>query len=106
MNNPARTTFLAVLIVLCLSLPQAMQGQDIDQDEVLSLRRQGKLLPLDTLLQTVQQRYPNSRLLETELERDDDQYVYELEILTGRGTVREIEIDAATGTILEDEEED
>lgn len=42
---------------------------------------------------------------ETELERDDGQLIYEIEILTADGVEMEIEISAETGEILEIEKE-
>jgi uncharacterized membrane protein YkoI len=43
---------------------------------------------------------------ETELEREDDMLVYEVEILTADGEEMEVEISADTGEILEIEAED
>lgn len=42
---------------------------------------------------------------ETELERDDGQLIYEIEILSADGTEMEVEISAETGEILEIEQE-
>lgn len=81
-------------------------ARDLDQDEALQLRRSGQLLPLDSLLQKVRQRYPAARLLEAELESEEGRLIYELEVLTTAGAVREIELDARNGAILKDEEED
>ncbi|MBN0864542.1 PepSY domain-containing protein, partial [Pseudomonas aeruginosa] len=51
-------------------------------------------------------RYAGARLLEVELEEEDDVYVYEVELLTRDGVVRELELDARNGRILKDEEDD
>ncbi|MDJ0823127.1 MAG: PepSY domain-containing protein [Paracoccaceae bacterium] len=45
-------------------------------------------------------------VLEIELEREDGMQVYEIEILSAEGVETEIEIAAATGDILEIEDED
>ena len=50
----------------------------------LRLRREGLILPLETLIQRAMERYPGARLLEAELEEEDDLYVYEIELLTTR----------------------
>ena len=47
-----------------------------------------------------------ARLLEAELDDDDGEFIYEIELLTGDGVVRELEIDARTGRVLEDEVDD
>lgn len=81
-------------------------ADDIDQDDVLELRRSGKVLPLQRILEPVFERYPDMLILEVELEEDDGKYYYELEILVGEGMVRELEIDALSGEVVEDELED
>jgi len=96
-----------LLATLCLSiLVAAAQARDLDQDEALRLRRDGVILPLEQLLQQALDRHSGSRLLEAELEEDDDLYVYEVELLTRDGQVRELEFDAASGRLLKDEEDD
>ncbi|MCQ4347084.1 PepSY domain-containing protein [Pseudomonas stutzeri] len=94
-----------LLLLALLSLAPA-QARDLDQDEALRLRREGVILPLDQLLQQAIERYPGARLLEAELEEEDGLYVYEVELLTAGGQVRELEFDAGTGRLLKDEEDD
>ena len=102
-----RASALLAGALFCLALISfQVMARDINQDEALQLRREGKLVPLNTLLQTARQRYPAARLLEVELESEDGQLIYELEILTAGGKVRELEFDAAAGDLLKDEEED
>jgi uncharacterized membrane protein YkoI len=81
-------------------------ARDIDQDEVLRLRRSGQLLPFETVQRIAFERYPGASLLEVELEEEDGRYIYELELLTSGGSVRELEIDARSGELLQDELED
>ena len=83
-----------------------VQARDLEQDEARRLRQEGVIQPLQQLLQQAMQRYPGARLLEAELEEEDDQYVYEVELLTDSGQVRELELDAVSGRILKDEEDD
>lgn len=104
MITHSRTAQAALLTLLAFcSLAVA---RDLDQDEALHLRQQGVILPLEQLLQSALGRYPGAKLLEAELEEDDDQYEYEVELLTPEGVVREIKLDARTGTLLKDEEDD
>ncbi|WP_236715524.1 PepSY domain-containing protein [Pseudomonas sp. BMS12] len=91
---------------MLLVLTLGAQARDLDQDEALRLRREGVILPLEQLLQAAMQRYPGAALLEAELEEEDDVLVYEVELLTSEGSVRELELDAQTGRILKDELED
>ncbi|MGK9065724.1 PepSY domain-containing protein [Stutzerimonas chloritidismutans] len=91
------------LALLLAAMPVA--SRDLDQDEALRLRRDGQIMPLETLLQQAMSRYPGARLLEAELEEEDGLYVYEIELLTADGVAREIEIDAGDGRLLKDEED-
>lgn len=97
-----RLTRALVLLLLSTSVG----ARDLSQDEALRLREQGRIMPLEQVLALVGKRHPNASLLEVELEEEDDIYRYEVELATRDGLVRELEIDAATGTILKDEEDD
>lgn len=92
--------------LFCLAMfCSAATARDLDQDEALRLRQKGVILPLAELMQKALDRYPDARLLEAELEEHDDHYIYEVELLTATGAVREIKLDAATGKLLKDEED-
>ena len=84
----------------------SVQARDLDQDEALRLRQDGVIRPLEDLLAPAMMRYPQAELLEAELEEEDDVLVYEIELLTADGSVRELELDARDGRILKDELED
>lgn len=101
-----RVRFAQVVILSLLACCSLAMARDLDQDEALRLRQKGIILPLEQLMQQALARYPNARLLEAELEEHDDHYIYEVELLTTAGVVREIKLDAATGALLKDEEDD
>lgn len=92
--------------LLFLLLASGVSARDLAQDEALRLREQGRIMPLEQLLSLVGKRHAGASLLEVELEEEDDIYIYEVELATREGVVRELEIDASTGTILKDEEDD
>ena len=77
----------------------------LDYQEAKELRQQGKILSLQEILGRVAKEHPG-QVIETELEREDGVYIYELEILTEQGRVMEIEVDAGSGEILKVKEED
>ncbi|BCX69506.1 PepSY domain-containing protein [Pseudomonas izuensis] len=100
--NTLTALFAASLIGLTASLVHA---RDLDQDEALRLRQRGVILPLEQLLQQALDRYPGAKLLEADLEEKHEVYIYEVELLTPSGVVREIALDAATGRLLKDKED-
>ncbi|HSC83001.1 MAG TPA: PepSY domain-containing protein [Pseudomonas sp.] len=97
--------FSASLALVLATLAFTAQARDLDQDEALRLREKGVILPLEALMQPALDRYPGARLLEAELEEEDDIYVYEIELLID-GVVRELEVSARDGRVLKDEVED
>ncbi|WP_160107544.1 PepSY domain-containing protein [Pseudomonas izuensis] len=100
--NTLTALFAASLIGLTAS---PVHARDLDQDEALRLRQRGVILPLEQLLQQALDRYPGAKLLEADLEEKHDVYIYEVELLTPEGVVRELELDAATGRLLKDKED-
>lgn len=95
---------LSYLLLLAFTL--SVNADDLSQDEALRLRELGLILPLEDVLALVHARHASARLLEVELEEEGDIYVYEVELITQEGVVRELEFDASTGQLLQDEEDD
>ena len=104
MQTALRNGALCGLLLLVLN--GSTSARDLDQDEALRLRQAGHILPLEHLLGLALQHYPGATLLEAELEEEDDILVYEVELLTPQGVVRELELDARDGRILKDEVDD
>lgn len=78
---------------------------DRDQDEVLKLRQQGVILPLEKILQAATQLHPG-RVVEVELQKEHGLLIYELELVDEQGQVWEMKIDAKDGKLLSSERED
>ncbi|MEZ1318055.1 PepSY domain-containing protein [Pseudomonas fluorescens] len=93
------------MALLLLAFCSVVLARDLDQDEALRLRQQGVILPLEQLLKQALDRHPGSKLLEAELEEKHDVYIYEVELLTTEGIVRELDVNASTGELLKDEED-
>lgn len=90
-------TRLALILVL-LACPAL--ADDDDQYRARRALEAGEILPLPDILAAVEAARPG-RVIELELERDDGRWIYELELVTPDGRIYELEIDAATATVLE-----
>ncbi|WP_442965167.1 PepSY domain-containing protein [Pseudomonas sp. JDS28PS106] len=101
MNTHARLCIIAG----CSLLSMATVARDLDQDEALQLRQRGVIQPLEQFIERALSYHPGSRLLEAELEEKHHRYVYEFELLTPSGIVRELKFDARDGQLLKDEED-
>ncbi len=96
-----RVLLSAFMIISSLTVAMA----DDDYIEARRLLGSGEILPLEVILKNVRQIFPG-KVLEVELEKEDHQIVYEIEILGGDGVIKEIYIDAKTGKHLFSKEDD
>ena len=87
--------FLISTIVLAFSYSHA----DEDHDKAYQLLRSGEVLPLEEILK-ISSKHVQGKILEVELEQEDKQLIYELEILDNKGIVWELKVDAKTGTLI------
>lgn len=78
---------------------------DDDYIEARRLLDSGEILPLQVILKNVRQIIPG-KVLEVELEKEDQQIVYEIEVLGDDGVITEIYINAKTGKQLFSKEDD
>lgn len=85
-------------LLLALTAP-SLAGADGDHDEARRLQASGAILPLAQILAGIRDQYPG-RILEAELDWEDERYVYEIEYLGPEGHVWELSIDAASGELL------
>ena len=90
-----RRSIIASLILAAL-IPLA----GADHDEVRKLHENEDIVGLEQILASFRDRYPDGRVLEVELECENDQHIYELEILDASGEVRELRFDAVSGKFV------
>jgi uncharacterized membrane protein YkoI len=94
---------LFLIIILSGLTPIAIA--DDDYIEARHLLDSGKILPLETILKKIRQRFPG-KVLDVDLEKEDQKIIYEIEILNSNGMVNKIYIDATTGQLLSVQEDD
>lgn len=91
-----RVLFTGLAAVMLIS---GIAVGESDQYESRRLMEQGKILPLQQVLDHLGQQQAG-RVLEVELEDVQGRYIYEIELLGEDGRVLEYEIDAASGEII------
>lgn len=94
-------TSIAVIFISCAPA----LTDEISHENARRLVEQGKIQPLEKILEMVRAKVPGE-ILETELEHDDDGLVYDFKILRPGGRVQEVEVDAATGRLIKIEDDD
>jgi len=104
MNDNYSIIHIILGIFMLLTPLQTVMADD-DYIEVRRLLNSGEILPLEVILKNVKQAFPG-KILEIELEKEDHHIVYEIEILGSDGIVREIYMDAKSGMLLLEKEDD
>lgn len=97
------TSIAGSLIILLAFFPAF--ADDISYNEARALRESGRILPLEQIID-IAKAFKQGEVIDTNLEKDDDIYQYEIEILDPNGRVWEMEFDAANGELMELELDD
>ena len=101
----ARQTW-SLFLATGLLLFGAVEGSTDDDDHELARRalHEGRVLPLAEIFAKVK---PDllGKVIEIVLRVDGGTLIYDLKVLSPKGQLREVEVDAATGTILKMEDD-
>lgn len=71
-----------------------------DHEEAREAVQSGQIRPLRTILESLERSHPG-RVLEVELERHREQWMYEVKLLQPDGRVVKLRLDARTGDVLQ-----
>lgn len=93
-------------VVSALTFSLSAAARDIGNDEALQLVSSGKIQSFDKLNQLVLAQHPNATIHDYELEEERNAYVYQVEVTDAQGVEWDLELDAATGAILENDRDD
>ncbi|MBI4984889.1 MAG: PepSY domain-containing protein [Rhodocyclales bacterium] len=88
----------ALLLGLAAALP-ARADDARDHDRARQALEQGEILPLRTILESVERDTPG-QIMEVELDRDEGRWIYEIKVLRTGGSLVKLSIDARSGTVL------
>ena len=70
-----------------------------DHDKARKALESGQVLPLQQILQKISKDYP-AQVIEVELERKSNGWIYEIKQLSADGSISKLEVDAKTGIVL------
>ncbi len=102
-----RCLAIAVLCALeLLFLPAAhSDDRDTELERLREAVQKGEVLPLSTLRSMLLGKFPGE-IIKTELDIEDDRFVYEFKVLQSDGRLIEVELEAATGALVDVEDSD
>ena len=101
-NQRRRARRLAgVLLSMSLAAP-VLAGSD-DHDMALQALQSKQIMSLKQVLDKIERDYPG-RVMEVELERKHERWIYEVKLLRQGGMLTKMKIDARDGAVLESKE--
>lgn len=107
-RSALKSTLILVAASCFLLLLSVISLNSLADESAVTARRlseSGEILPLEKILR-VAKSHKNGKVLETELERRNNRYIYEVEILDENSQVWEIKLDAKTGKLIKLERDD
>jgi len=74
--------------------------EDIGVDQALQLQQSGIIKPFEVLNLAALAKHPNGVIADTDLEHEHGKYVYKVELRDAHGKQWDVDLDAASGAIL------
>lgn len=94
-----RQTLIALIVSAAVILPAAAVESG-DHDRARRALEAGEILPLKTVLETIARESPG-QVMEVELERKGERWVYEIKLLRSGGALVKLRVDASNGELID-----
>lgn len=99
--------FIPMLSLMALvSASLIAHARDLGPDEALRLRDAGTIKSFELLNEAALAQHPGGRIEETELEDEYGRYIYQIELRDRQGVQWDLELDASTGEMLKNHQDD
>lgn len=101
-DRTSHSTLAALAAALILTVTVggvASAGETSDHERAREALEAGEILPLRTILERIERDYPG-RVMEVELERSREGWIYEIKLLRRGGALVKLEVDARDGAVL------
>lgn len=95
-----RASLCCALLLFALGSGNAVAREPLDHDRARQALAAGEVLPLRTILERVEREHPG-QVMEVELERRDEGWIYEIKLLRAGGELSKLKVDARDGRILD-----
>lgn len=94
-----RWLLIALILSVALALP-VHAADSGDHDRARKALEAGEILPLKTVLEMVSRESPG-QVMEVELERKGERWVYEIKLLRTGGALVKLRVDASDGKVID-----
>ena len=101
--NPPRSSTLPLIALTSLLAAALLNvpaiASDKDHDRAREALKAGQVMPLRTVLESLEREYPG-QVLDIEIEEEHGRLIYEVKLLQSDGRLIKLELDAKTATVL------
>ncbi len=98
-------TLTALFTAATLSLTAGFAMADVRVDEIPQLVKEGKIKPLEELNQIVLKLHPGATITDTELDNHFNGFEYEVELRDAKNVEWDVDLNAATGEVLKNKQD-
>lgn len=95
----SRTALAGLALLALLGAGTSHAGDASDHERARQALEAGEVLPLRTILERVEREYPG-QVMEVELDREKDEWIYEVKVLRKGGALIKLKINARDGTLV------
>lgn len=98
--------FLSAVSLIAASLTLPAQAREVSDASARHLEQAGAIKPFHLLKARALRAHPGAALLDTDLERSNGRYFYDVELLDKQGRTWELTLDASSGRLLRNQRDD
>lgn len=99
-------TLTALFTAAALTLTAGLAQADVPVDQIPQLAKDGKIKPLEELNQIVMKLHPGATITDSDLDNHFNSYEYEVELRDAKGVEWDVDLNAATGEVLKNKQDD
>ncbi|VVM48994.1 hypothetical protein PS662_00697 [Pseudomonas fluorescens] len=99
-------TLTALFTAAALTLTAGLAQADVPVDQIPQLVKDGKIKPLEELNQIVLKLHPGATITDSDLDNHFNNYEYEVELKDAKGVEWDVDLNAATGEVLKNKQDD
>ena len=101
-------TLTALFTAAALTLTAGLAQADVPVDQIPQLVKDGKIKPLEELNKVVMKLHPGATITDSDLDNhmNGQQYEYEVELRDTKNVEWDVDLNAATGEVLKNKQDD
>lgn len=99
-------TLTALFTAAALTLTAGLAQADVPVDQIPKLVTDKKIKPLEELNQIVMKLHPGATITDSDLDNHFNNYEYEVELKDAKGVEWDVDLNAATGEVLKNRQDD